>query len=342
MKDYIPKITVLMPVYNCELYINEAIDSILNQTFTDFEFLIIDDASTDETVAIIETYKDSRIILLQKPENTGYINSLNYGIKLAKGKYIARMDGDDFSHLQRFEKQVAFLEANEKVILCSGWYSLMDSGIIRKLPESHETIKLAFLRGNCMAHPLVMIRKEVLDKLDVVYDVSKEPSEDYDLFVRLAFLGELHNLQEVLLDYRIHGSQVSSKIPKKRVINDLNIKTNLFNSLEFSFSQEEQLVFDKILNNGERIEFKDFPVFKNVQRKLLSSNTKQFFEPVGFIQEILHLDKIVIKSCFLKKKQFSSKTYFDYLKIKNKTSYKLDLKDEIKLIFKSLIYFKSK
>ena len=104
MDNYkIPTITVLMPVYNCALYINEAMDSILSQTFDDFEFLIIDDASTDDTVSIIKSYNDPRIQLVEKPVNTGYTNSLNYGLSIANGKYIARMDGDDISLPERFQ-----------------------------------------------------------------------------------------------------------------------------------------------------------------------------------------------------------------------------------------------
>ena len=120
-----PKISVLMPVYNCELYVQEAIDSILNQTFIDFELLIIDDCSTDKTVEIINNYADKRIKLTTKPHNTGLTNSLNYGLSIAQGQYIARMDGDDVSVLDRFEKQVKFLDTNPDIILCGTWYQLM-------------------------------------------------------------------------------------------------------------------------------------------------------------------------------------------------------------------------
>ena len=112
-----PKITVLMPVYNCELYIQEAIESILHETYSDFEFLILDDASTDQTVSIIKKYKDACIQLIEKLLKAGYTNSLNYGLTIARGKYIARMDGDDISFPDRFVKQVTYLEANPGVVL---------------------------------------------------------------------------------------------------------------------------------------------------------------------------------------------------------------------------------
>lgn len=103
-----PFISVLMPVYNCENYIREAVESILNQTYANFEFIIIDDASTDQTVAIIQSYKDKRIHLVVKPKNSGLTNSLNYGLTIAKGKYIARMDGDDISLPNRFQNKLKF------------------------------------------------------------------------------------------------------------------------------------------------------------------------------------------------------------------------------------------
>lgn len=157
-----PTITVLMPVFNCELYIKDAVDSILNQTYNNFEFLIIDDASTDETVSIIKAYTDSRIKLIEKPINTGLTNSLNQGLKLAKGKYIARMDGDDISLPERFEKQITFLEKNPEVVLCGSWFNVIGSELVIKTPENYEDIKLALLKGNCIAHPSVMMRNKFL------------------------------------------------------------------------------------------------------------------------------------------------------------------------------------
>ena len=244
-----PKITVLMPVYNCELYIREAIDSILNQTLTDFEFLIIDDASTDKTVEVIKTYNEGRIKLVVKPSNTGYTNSLNYGLQVAKGEYIARMDGDDISFSERFAKQVAFLDANPDVVLCGSWFSIIDSGTVKKLPENNEAIKLALLRGNCIAHPSVMMRKQILNELSVVYDVSKEPAEDYDLWVRLLSLGKLHNLQEALLNYRMHSTQVSHKRAEEQKKRVIETKFELINLLGIVWDAGEHKVFEKIFND---------------------------------------------------------------------------------------------
>lgn len=221
-----PTITVLMPVYNCELYIKEALESILNQTYADFEFLIIDDASTDKTVCIIKTYNDSRIKLIEKPRNTGYTNSLNYGLTLAKGKYIARMDGDDISLPERFAKQVTFLDANPDVVLCGTLYQIIGTKNICNHPLKHEEIKVKLISGCYIAHPTVMFHKSVFESYELQYDPNTEPAEDYDLWARLIFLGKIVNIKEVLLYYRVHLKQTSILFneKQKKISQDISIR----------------------------------------------------------------------------------------------------------------------
>lgn len=329
-----------MPVYNCELYVSEAIDSILNQTEIDFEFLIIDDASNDQTVSIIKKYNDRRIQLIEKTLNTGYTNSLNLGLQLAKGLYIARMDGDDISFPERFAKQVLFLEANQDVIVCGSWFSLIGSDRIVKVPENHEDIKVAFLKGNCIAHPSVMMRKKSLDAFQVVYDVSKEPAEDYDLWVRLMLKGKLHNLQEVLLDYRTHGEQVTKRQSVEQNNKVLETKNSMFDFLELDLMPEERSVLNKVINNGAGIVATDIGIFQKLQTKLLVSNTRNFFEPIGFKKEIVNLEKMVIKRCFTAKFVYLPKTYIEYLKVKKQLRFKLTTVEELKLAIKSVVFYR--
>lgn len=333
------KISVIMPVYNCELYINDAIDSILNQTHNNFELLIIDDASTDKTLELAKKYSDVRVKVIEKPIKTGLTNSLNHGLKIAKGKYIARMDGDDISLPNRFSKQISFLEANQEVILCGSWFNIMGSDRIVKVPEKHDQIKLAFLKGNCIAHPSVMMRKKALDAFSVVYDGSKEPAEDYDLWVRLMSKGRLHNLQEVLLNYRVHSEQVTKKHSKEQENKVLEIKNYVFDVLELELLPEERLVLDKVINNGTGICFSDIGTFKNLQARLLVSNTSNLFESTGFEKDILEMEQIVIKRCFITNPNYSPKTYLDYLMVKKQLTFKLTMREEFKLAIKSLLFF---
>ena len=209
-----PNVTVLMPVYNCELYVAEAIESMLQQTYQNFEFLIIDDASEDETLKILKRFTDSRIHIIEKQKNTGYTNSLNYGLTIAKGKYIARMDGDDISLPKRLELQVAYMEQHPDVVVCGAFYKIIGTETIKTFPTNHEAIKVNLLENTCFAHPLVLIRKTTLDAHHLNYDLTKEPAEDYALWVTLLKYGKLHNIEDVLLHYRVHEQQVSQKSRK--------------------------------------------------------------------------------------------------------------------------------
>jgi len=211
MKE-IPKVSVLMSVYNGEKYLCEAIDSILNQNFKDFEFLIIDDCSTDGSADIIRSYTDPRIRLIQNEKNIGLTRSLNKGLKLANAQYIARMDADDISLPNRFEKQVRFLQENPAHVAVGCWILWVDrdGDPIRQEYQvpSHEEIERIFLRGRGgLPHPASMFRKE--SALSVGgYRLEYEYAEDVDFFLRLGEQGRFANLQEVLLKYRQHLNSV--------------------------------------------------------------------------------------------------------------------------------------
>jgi glycosyltransferase involved in cell wall biosynthesis len=338
--NYKPQITVLMPVYNCELYIQEAVESILNQTYRDFEFLIIDDASSDQTVSIIKKYNDARIQLIEKPLNTGYTNSLNYGLTIAKGKYIARMDGDDCSFPQRFAKQVSYLEANPDVVLCGTAYKIIGNDKKLGFPEDHNAIKLALLRGNCIAHPSVMIRKQPLDDFSIIYDTTKEPAEDYDMWVRLISIGKLYIIQDVLLEYRIYSTQVSKKRAKEQKENDSRIKFQLLDYLDLIIDTDERDLLTKFFEKKEVIDFRDIKIFKHLQKKLSISNSACFYEAIGFKQYLSDLESSVIRRCFLKQKRYSPLQYLEYLKTKYKWNAGLGTKQELRLLIKCMLFWK--
>jgi hypothetical protein len=151
----------------------------------------------------------------------------------------------------------------------------------------------------------------------------------------------LHNLQEVLLDYRIHNTQVSKKQNLKQMSSVLEIRHHVFNCLELNLLSEEKLVLNKVINNGLGISYNDIIVFKKLQTKLLASNTRNLFESIGFKKEILDLEKIVVKRCFINIPNYRPKTYFEYLKVKQDLSFKLTIFEEFKLAIKSFIFFQS-
>lgn len=336
------KITVLMPVYNCELYINEAIDSILNQTFDDFEFLIIDDASTDSTISIIKAYDDPRIQLIEKPKNSGYTNSLNYGLSIARGEYIARMDGDDISLPERFEKQVAFLDANPDVVLCGTALKVIGSDKVICYSEYHESIKLNLLKENCIIHPSVMLRKCILEKYSLIYDVVKEPAEDYDLWVRLSSVSKLYNLQEVLLNYRMYEGQVSRMRNKQQIIISIETKLNLLNQLNIETDLIKQNLLRKILSENKVLHFDEIELFEKIKTDLLKSNVSCYFEPLGFELYLVEIENRILKKYFFKRNNYTPIIFFQYLKISRKLKLQFTDKQKFNLFVKSILFWNAK
>jgi glycosyltransferase involved in cell wall biosynthesis len=209
-KDLNPKVTVLMPVYNGERYLREAIESILSQTFHDFEFLIINDASTDGSVEIINSYSDPRIRLVHNKTNMGRCATPNKGLDLAKGEYLARMDCDDVCPSTRLEKQLIFLNAHPNVGVCGTWIKLfMGTDLIIKYPLTHEEIKCHMILGSQLAGASAMFRKKVFLAHHLYYDVNYKLAEDYELWTRCAFATRLANIPEILYEYRWHTEQIS-------------------------------------------------------------------------------------------------------------------------------------
>lgn len=208
-----PVVTVLMPVYNGEKYLAEAIESILMQTFGDFEFLIINDGSTDGTAAILADYqqRDERIQVYHQ-ENEGVVASLNRGLGLARGKYVARMDADDVSMPERLAKQVVFMEAHPDVGVLGTWVQVIDgdgnTSYRIQLPTQHGVLRWSLCFYCPLAHPTVMMRRQVVERAGG-YDSSMVHAEDYDLWRRLSGVTRLANLQDVLLQLRLHEANVS-------------------------------------------------------------------------------------------------------------------------------------
>ena len=227
-----PKITVLMPVYNGEKYLCEAIDSILNQTFTDFEFLIIDDGSTDNSLEIIKSYQDPRIRLVQNFINKGLPYSLNSGILLSKSEYIARMDCDDISLQNRLEKQVKFLDNNPEIGILGSYFILMTKenkkSYIKTVPISDLEIRYKCLFESPFGHPTVIFRREVFEKNFLNYDTQLNAIEDYGLWTKILDYTKGANIAIPLVYYRIHNQNISHKYKDEQIKNHILISfTNI-------------------------------------------------------------------------------------------------------------------
>jgi len=219
-------ISVVMSVYNGEDYLEEAIESILNQTYKNFEFIIIDDGSTDKSLGIIHRYKelDDRIILISR-ENRGLIASLNEGIKKAKGKYIIRMDADDISMPNRFQEQFDFMELNQDVVLCGSFAEKfgIDKGIFL-VPSSDKEIRETFVVHSPFIHPSVIIRHSTVKENKIIYNDKYLHAEDYKFWLELLKIGKVHNIKKVLLRYRTSQDQISNKYSKEQAYTSQKIR----------------------------------------------------------------------------------------------------------------------
>ncbi len=211
-----PRVSVVMSVYNGEQYLGEAIESILHQTFSDFELIIVDDGSVDGTWGLLTTCaaQDRRIVLIRSAENMGIPRSTNKGLTRARGKYIARTDADDVSLPERLARQVSFLEEHLDVGVLGGAVQIIDgdgnASDIWRFPSEHGVLKWRLCFGSPIMHSTAMMRREVLNRVNG-YDVEMEVALDYDLWRRLSLVTRLANLQDVLVWLRTHEDSVTSK-----------------------------------------------------------------------------------------------------------------------------------
>jgi hypothetical protein len=217
-----PRVSVVMAVRDGAPYLEKAVDSILEQTFPDFEFVIIDDGSTDSTPEVLQLYQAAdRRVRVHHQENAGLTPSLNRGFGRARGAYLARMDADDIAFRDRLERQVEFLDQHPQVALVGSAVMRIDElgrEIKRSLcPTSHAEIVRILAEYNCFTHPTVMLRKDVLSVVGGYREAYRQ-AQDYDLWLRLAERYELANLAEPLLYYRVYAGQVSIRHLEQQIV----------------------------------------------------------------------------------------------------------------------------
>lgn len=284
-----PAVTVFMPVYNGEKYLKESMDSILNQTFRDFEFLIINDGSTDNTVQIIQSYTDPRIRLLENEKNMGLVPTRNRGIKESAGKFIAILDSDDIAHPKRLEKQMAFLESHPDFGMVGSWVKIIDekgrpTGTLWKNRLAPEKIPSLLLFHNYFAQSAITLRKSALPE---EWYRQLSPSEDYDLWVRIANRSKVWNLPEILLDYRVHGDNIvkRQKETQQKAINEIILSQLKRLGI---FPVDEELIIHRTNYSyaGENAE--EF-IQKREQwlQKLQTANDKKEIYPMKIFSEVI-------------------------------------------------------
>lgn len=266
------KVTVLMSVYNTkETYLREAIESILNQTMQDFEFLIVDDASDEDTVRVLDEYTDVRIVRITNENNLGLTASLNRGLARARGKYIARMDSDDISMPDRLWRQYCYMERHPQIAVLGSWANLGGKVVKYQGHASSDWRKVRMLIENVgIAHPTAFLRADFLRQYHLTYDESIRKSQDYDLWTRCLEYGKMGVCPHVLLRYRVHDEQISAVSSDEQVQTKRQIRTRLLEKLAVEYMQEELeqfLTLERIVLEPEKL-----AVFLD---KIISANKKK-------------------------------------------------------------------
>ncbi|MFH1027215.1 MAG: glycosyltransferase family 2 protein [Pseudomonadota bacterium] len=250
-----PEITVLMPVHNGGKFLRPAIASILQQTLTEFEFVIIDDASSDETDDVVRQFSDSRIRYFRNEQNLGVAQTLNKGLDLANGDYIVRADADDISLPGRIEQQVQFMDAHPAIGVSGSRVRLFgdELPVVNYCPIGADVVKAYLLLDNPLFHPSAILRKEMLDKHNLRYDPQFTRSEDFDLWSRAAGCFEIDNVPEVLVRVRCHTGNVTSRAIDAMTRQSEMILVRNLKKLGIDLTEQEA-IFHHCMSRGRRVE----------------------------------------------------------------------------------------
>lgn len=335
--NVMPKITVLLPVYNAAKHIENAVKSILNQTFKDFELLIINDGSIDKSVEIIKTFKDKRIQLIHNPANLGLIKTLNKGIDLTKGKYIARMDADDIAMPNRLEKQVAFLENNSEYALVGTQANFIFgdklSNTLFSMETNSEILPVLSLFSCPFIHPSVMIKTAILKEF--YYHEGFTAAEDYELWTRILKKYPCANLSESMLQYRIHDNNISTiqndkQIDSVRRIYEANLKY-----IQMSYTEADLDIYLKISGSYQKdISLNDLKNIKIWLNKMQSFLLKEGNYKAEIIQEVIKITWFQVCS---KVRYNGIKVFFIYLFQRNFKKFNLSI--VLKLLIQCLFSY---
>jgi len=262
-----------MSVYNGEKYISQAIESILNQTFKDFEFIIINDTSTDKSLNIIKSFKDSRIKIINNPQNIGLTKSLNLALKQAQGKYIIRMDADDISHKNRFKEQYKFMKKNPDISIAGSFMNIINEKgkiiSINKVYTSFKIIKFILLFKNCILHSSIIARLKDIKKIGF-YNEKYKYTQDLDLYSRAVNKNlKIVIIPKILVSSRIHQETISKK-PESNKIQKYNRQKICINNINkyMNLSSKEKNILERSLWNQKITSLKELITSYNLIKKL--------------------------------------------------------------------------
>ncbi|MCC8358522.1 glycosyltransferase family 2 protein [Salinimicrobium sediminilitoris] len=277
-------ISVILPVYNREAFVGDAIQSILNQTYQNFELIVIDDGSTDSTLEVVKSFNDHRIKILRNKSNTGVSASRNSGIKEAKGEFVAFMDSDDISAPERLWKQLRLLQQKPEIEICGSWLQFLNSDKIIKHQEEHDDVFTQLLLNCSLSLGAVMYNRIFRDLL---LDERLQFGEDYELWSRVGWKSRFYNIQEPLLFYRTHQDQISGRNKQEQLSLDAEIRLSLYKKLGYCQESFPDEVIKKIILFREFFDLKEFRIFLDWLRVLEKINLKKKIFPHAQLEKVL-------------------------------------------------------
>ncbi len=296
-----PKVTILLPIFNAENYIDSCLSSLLDQTFDDFEIIAINDGSTDGTFEVLERVaeKDKRLRVINQ-NNQGLIRTLNKGLELAKGEYIARIDSDDIALSNRIKIQTNYLDENKKCLLCSSDYIVFNDKTAKskriKTRQNSYFHKAEMIFGPSVAHPTVMFRSEEFSKLNLKYDPKYKDAEDYELWTRVNNYGDIRTIPEPLMKMRQHETSITAvaeskanNVERASIIGEIH--KNYLNSLNVSLS-EDDLICHYMLSDRMRFLSNSQKNLKDICDYAYKLINKLPLKQISFEEEFLRSIKI--------------------------------------------------
>jgi len=328
------ELTVIMPVYNGQEFVAESIDSVLNQTFSNFKLLILNDNSQDQTAKILEDYRlnDSRIEVVTKTKNVGPANLRNEGISLTKTEYIALLDADDIALPTRFEKQLDFLSRNPEYGVCGTWFTFFgdkENKTIRH-EETHDRLKIQMLNNCCIGNPTVMFKKSHLGNLR--FENKYVPAEDYGLWSQLIAKTKFYNIPESLLQYRWHPNNISQTKEINLKKSEVIIKKKQLQNLGILFDDKEINAYLNAVSLTRGLTKTEIIKTVEASKKLIDLNAeKKVYNHALFIA---HIEKVMIRT--IRNCTENSRSYYMFIKKKSGYFSKIPTLDKIVLFFKCL------
>lgn len=268
-----PIVTVLMPVYNAAPYLLAAVNSVLAGSFADFELLAIDDGSTDESLKILTGISDPRLRVIQNPRNQGVIATLNRGLDLARGKYIARMDADDISMPDRLCAQVAFMDANPEIGMSGTWLRTFGaSESTERPPTSASEIHMQLIAFNPICHPSVILRRELFEAHGLRYSSDARHAEDLSLWMRASNYFRIANIPIIGLRYRVHANQVSKRFEGEQQQTLARLQRGQLLALVADATEEEIQLHLKAVDLGKPLTHEELLAIGEWLRRLEDAN----------------------------------------------------------------------